>query len=280
MPAMSRRPWWERVLWVGAALAGLALVWEGYKVLGRFTDSLPVRSTNAAMPHVWDIVGSLFESTQQGGGELLLVTLLRSAAYTLREAAVGFLLGGSVGLLIAMVFVRSPLLERSFMPYVVASQTVPLIAIAPMVVIWLGRLGWPRWVPVTVISAYLAFFPVVINAVRGLRSPHPDALDLMTALHASPPQELWKLRLPASLPFLFSGLRVAANAAIVGAIIGELPAGSGEGLGRTLLTFNQYFSLQPERLFAAILVSALLGLLFWGVVVGLERLVVRGGATA
>jgi NitT/TauT family transport system permease protein len=179
-----------------------------------------------------------------------------------------------VGFTLGVVFVHSPLLERGLMPYVVASQTVPLLAIAPMVVIWGSRLNWPAWVAVTLISAYLTFFPVTINTLRGLNSPDPTARELMLSYAASRWQVLWKLRVPAALPYLFTALKISATVSLIGAIIGELPSGIGDGLGRALLTFSYYYITGPEKLYAAILVAALLGIVFTLLVLQAERMAI------
>jgi NitT/TauT family transport system permease protein len=257
-------------------------LWEGYKAIGEatgnkipFTDiALPVRSTDNSMPHVWQMVGTLFEPARRGGAEILLAILLRNALFTWREALVGFAIGSLIGFTLGVIFVHSSLLERGLMPYVVASQTVPLLAIAPMVVIWGSRLGWPAWASVTVISAYLTFFPVTINTLRGLTSPEATALELMRSYAATPWEVLWKLRVPAALPYIFTALKISATTSVIGAIVGELPSGIPDGLGRSLLTFAQYFSTGPEKLFAAVLISALLGIAFFGVVALIERLVI------
>jgi NitT/TauT family transport system permease protein len=157
------------------------------------------------------------------------------------------------------------------MPYVVASQAVPVLAIAPIVVVWSGRLDFPNWVPIAVISAYLAFYPVAINTLRGLRSPEATSMELMRSYAASPGQVLWKLQIPASLPYLFPALKISASASVIGAIVGELPAGFPQGLGRAILSFASSFSSAPEKLFASVLVSAMLGLAFVGLISLIER---------
>lgn len=265
-----------------AVLFFLILVWEGYKVFGKasFGNDRPFfwlpRPDNVSMPHVWDIVDSLFSPVSRAeGADILLVILVRNALTTAYRAGLGFLIGSLAGFALGALFSRSRLLERGLMPFVVASQTVPLIAIAPMIVIWGGRIGWPPLVSVAMISAYLAFFPVTINALRGLRSPDPAAVELMRSYAATESQVLWKLRLPASLPYLFTALKIAATTSVIGAIVGELPAGVPDGLGRALLTFNQYFITGPERMYAAIMVSAVVGIAFYGVVVLAEHLVER-----
>lgn len=267
---------------VGIVVA-LATVWELYKVLGGatgglipFTEArLPIRPDDKSMPHVWDIVGALFEPRQRGSDELLFSFLIQNALFTWREAAAGFIAGSITGFSLGVLFARSRLVERGMMPYVVASQTVPLIAIAPMVVIWGAQIGWPPWISVSIIAAYLTFFPVTINTLRGLRSPAATATELMRSYAASRSDILWKLQVPAALPYVFTALKVSATASVIGAIIGELPAGLGDGLGRSLLTFSYYYISGPEKLFAAILVSALLGIVFVAVVATVERIVLR-----
>jgi NitT/TauT family transport system permease protein len=277
--------------WLGRALSFLALLaivialWEGYKLLGKlsggtipFTNlGLPVRADNRSMPHVWDIVGALFQPRQRGSEEILVVFLAKGAFFTLRSALVGFLVGSVIGFAIGVVFVHSRFLERGLMPYVVASQTVPIIAIAPMVVIWVSRLGWPTWRGVAIIAAYLTFFPVAINTLRGLRSPDPPAVELMSSYASSGWEVLWKLRFPAALPYLFTALKVSATLSVTGAIIGELPTGLSQGLGRSLLTFMYYYVSGPEKLYASVLVAGALGITFVGAVALAERLVVPTG---
>jgi len=166
-------------------------------------------------------------------------------------------------------------LQRGFLPYVVASQTVPILAVAPIVVVYLGSLNVAAWFSVAVIAAYLTFFPVAINTLRGLQSTDRRAVELMRALAANRWRILWKLRVPAALPFIFSALKISATASIVGAIIGEAPSSIQDGLGGYIVNFNQYYTLNPQNLWATNLVAALLGVSFFLVVVGAEKVVVR-----
>jgi NitT/TauT family transport system permease protein len=191
---------------------------------------------------------------------------MKAAFLTLREALVGFLIGGIVGFGLGVLFVRSATAERAFMPYVVASQTVPIIAIAPMVVVWGGRLAVPHWLTVSIIAAYLTFFPVVINTVRGLRSPEATSMELMRSYASTPREILWKVQVPAALPYIFTALKVSAAASVIGAIVGELPAGFRGGLGRDLLQFSQQFTAAPQKLFAAVVIAGLAGIVFVGLV--------------
>lgn len=274
---------WKRVASILVVLAAVIALWEGYKLLGAatggvwpFTDvEMRPRPDNRSMPHVWDVVAALFQPARRGGDALIL-TLSVATLYTLREAAVGFLVGGMFGFGLGVLFVRSQTAEQAFMPYVVASQTIPIIAIAPMVVIWGARLQVPQWLAVAVIAAYLTFFPVAINTVRGLRSPEATATELFHSYAASPRERLWKLQVPSALPYIFTALKVSAAASVVGAIVGELPAGMGDGLGRALLQFNQVFAADPTKLYATVLMAALGGLFFVGLVTLVERFTLPG----
>ena len=278
----------------------LALTWEAYKLLGAPGGAylrgtvpaqadaqkpvgalcasvglcelkLPVRADDRAMPHVWKILATIFEPPRRGSDTILLNILLRASLFTLQEAVAGFLIGGMLGFALGVAFAHSGLLERGLLPYVVASQTVPLLAIAPMVVIWLGgsRLS------VAVIAAYLTFFPVTINTLQGLRSPEPTAVELMRSYAASSWDILWKLRVPAALPYIFTALKVSATASVVGAIIGELPSGIADGLGRVILNFNQYYATGPEKLWASILFASCTGMIFFLLIALLEWIVIH-----
>lgn len=256
-------------------------LWEGYKLLGSatggtipFTETrLPVRTDDRSMPHIWQIIQALAEPARRGGEQSLAWLLTKSAWVTFREALAGFGAGSLIGFGLGLLFVRSPLAERGLMPWVVASQTVPLLAIAPMVVLWAGKARLPLWVAVAAIAAYLSFFPVTINTVRGLRSPSPTAVELFRAYAATPRQELLKLRIPAALPYLFTALKIAAGASVIGTIVGELPSGLPDGLGRQLLTFAYYYISGPEKLYGAVLFSALLGIAFVTLVALVERMI-------
>ena len=267
----------------------LFLVWEGAKWLGgdpwRLHGSVlgiqidyehvpPLKfkiATDLALPHVWSILGAFVQPAQRNGPPLGQV-LLGNAAFTFGEALVGFAIGAALGLTLGVVFSQSRTAERAFVPYVVASQTVPIVAIAPLVVIFLPV----GWLAVAIIAAYLTFFPVTMGALRGLRSADPWAVELMRSYASSSRQILWKLRLPAALPYLFTSFRIAASASVVGAIIGELPSGIPYGLGSSILNFKQYYVSGPERLWATIIVAAMVGLIFVGLVRLAESLVSRG----
>jgi len=254
-----------------AVLLGLVVLWEGYRAFGLALDlKWPLEVNSRTMPHVYEMVAQLFKPSRRNG-PLLLKVLLKAALFTGREAALGFVLGALTGFLLGVVFAHSRMLERGLLPYIVASQTVPILAIAPMVVIWLGG----GLFSVAVIAAYLTFFPVTINTLRGLRSADPRAHELMSSYAADRWSVLWKLRVPASMPYLFTALKIAAPASVVGAIIGELPSSIQGGLGGAILNFNQYYITSPSSLWATNIIAALLGIGFFSVVVVAERLVVH-----
>jgi NitT/TauT family transport system permease protein len=246
------------------ALVILVALWEGAKAIFALPDY--------KLPHISMIFEALTRPTPKG---MTLWVLLGDTLYTGLEAVLGFALGGVAGFLLAVLFVHVKPAERGLLPYVIASQTVPIIAIAPMIVVGIGRLGAPPWLSKSIIAAYLTFFPVTINVLRGLTSVQRDQLALMHSYAASKAQIFFKVRLPASVPFLFTALKISATASVIGAIIGELPVGSTRGLGVQLVVGSQYNTFNPGFLWATILMAALLGLVFYGAVALVERWVVR-----
>ncbi len=227
---------------------------------------------NLNLPHLQRIAEAFLQPARRNGEFLLARILLNAGLYTWGEAVFGFVFGALLGLILGTLFAHFKLLERALLPYVVASQTVPILAIAPMIVIWLGA----SWVSVAVIAVYITFFPVTINTMRGLLSPKPTAVELMESYAASRWTTLWKLRFPAALPYIFAALKVSATASVVGAIIGELPSGIGAGLGRAILDFSSDYSLvSTPKLWAAIITAALIGVSFFLIVSAVERVVLR-----
>jgi NitT/TauT family transport system permease protein len=225
------------------------------------------------LPHLQHIAEAFLQPARRNGPLLLVRILAGAGVYTWQEALFGFALGASLGFILGTLFAHSRLLERGLLPYVVASQTVPILAIAPMVVIWLG--AGPM--AVAVIAAYITFFPVTINTMRGLQSPNPMALELMHSYAASKWEIMWKLRFPAALPYIFTALKVSATASVVGAIIGELPSSIRDGLGRAILDFSSDYSLiSTPKLWAAIIMAAVIGIIFFVIISLIERFVLRG----
>lgn len=229
-------------------------------------------TNNLNMPHLQSIAEALLQPARRQGPVLLVRILAGAALFTWSEAVIGFVSGAFLGFVLGALFAHSRLMERGLLPYVVASQTVPILAFAPLVVLWLG--AGPG--AVAVIAAYLTFFPVTINTLRGLTSPQPTALELMRSYAASQWTIMWKLRFPAALPYIFTALKVSATSSVVGAIIGELPSGIRDGLGGAILNFNQYYTSDPAKLWGAIFIAALVGIAFFVIIGLLERAVLGG----
>ncbi len=197
--------------------------------------------------------------------------LLYHVAVTGESTLVGFAMGTALGLVLSICIVHSRTLDRALLPWVVASQSVPVLAIAPIVLVILGSMGFSGVTPKAVIAMYLCFFPVTVAMVQGLRSPQVIETEMMHTYAASRWQALWMLRLPAALPFLFPALRVGIAAGLVGAMVAELPTGAQAGLGARLLTGSYYG--QTIQIWSALVMSALLGLTLTGIVATIETLV-------
>ena len=271
---------------VAVLLVGVA--WSGYKAMGEATGGvwpgtsidLPVKTDDITLPAFTDIVTRPFEPQRANDDTLLWQTIVSAGVFTFKEAALGFAAGTVVGLALALVMLRAGWLERGLLPWVIISQTVPLIALAPIVVAWgngleLPGLAWAPWMSVSLIATYLTFFPVAVSGLRGLQSPSPQSLDLMASCAASWRQVLLKLRFPAALPYLLPALKVAATASVVGAIVGEISAGVAGGLGRLILSYSQQYLSDPARLYCSVIGAGLLGLAVVTLVGVAERALLR-----
>jgi NitT/TauT family transport system permease protein len=203
--------------------------------------------------------------------------LLLHVGVTAQSTLVGFVLGTLLGVVLAAAIVHSRTLDRALLPWIVASQTVPVLAIAPIVLVILGSLGFSGIAPKAAIAMYLCFFPVTVAMVQGLRSPQRIETELMHTYAATRWQAFWLLRLPAALPFLFPSLRVAIAAGLVGAMVAELPTGAQAGLGARLLTGSYYGN--TVGIWSALVMAALLGLALTAAVAGVERAVLKRGRT-
>jgi len=265
----------RRVLLVVCGIAVFWALWEAYRWIGEslgITWPFAVNAVN--MPHIHDMLNALRLPLQPGGPPLIHYEW-HWALFTAKEALLGFVLGAAIGFGLAVLLANSRIMRQGLLPYIVVSQTVPILAVAPMVVVGLGQKGVSPWIAVSVIAAYLTFFPVAMNTLRGLLSPDRRDLELMRSYAADRRSVLWKLRVPASLPFVFSALKISATACVIGAIIGETPASIQDGLGGAIVNFNQYYSTGPERLWATNIVCAVLGFAFFGAIVLAEKLVLR-----
>lgn len=261
-----------------ASVLAVGSAWEGYKLLGP-ADGLLVgqtrllpRTSDLAMPHTWDMAARLFEPVSGGAGAPpLWSAVLRAGAASLGVAAVGWLLGLVVGTLLALAMQRVRIVESAMLPLVVLSQTVPLVALAPLVRSWgarleLGTVQWAPWMSVAVIASYLAFFPVAVGMLRGLQSPTTIHAELMRAYGAGWWPTLLRLRLPASVPYLLPALRLAAANAVVGAVVAEVATGLPGGLGRMIVEFAAFSASDPAKPWAPIFGAVALGLVAAGLV--------------
>jgi NitT/TauT family transport system permease protein len=291
-PAVARRAGgWSgaarRAGWFAASVVLVCALWEAYKLVGSPDGSsvlgvrvLP-RADDASMPHVWEVLRRFGRpESSAADSSPVVVGVLEAVWFTFRVAMAGLLIGVIVGLLLGVVMQRYAVAERGLLPYVVLSQTVPLIALAPLVVGWAGRLHigeltWRPWMSVAVIAAYLAFFPMAVGALRGLRSPPAYAVELMRSYSASYPQSLLRLRLPASVPYLIPALRLAAAAAVVGAIVAEISTGTRGGIGRLVIEYSREATSDPAKVYTAFLGAAALGLLVAGLVALLDHALSR-----
>ena len=205
------------------------------------------------------------------------VSSKRSLVYhgwvTISSTLVGFGIGALLGIVLAVGIVYIPTLNRSVMPWIIASQTIPILAIAPMIIVGLGSIGLTGLFPKSIISAYLCFFPVTIGMVKGLRSPDPIHMDLMKTYCASDSNTFFKLRWPSSTPFLFASLKVSIAISLVGAIVGELPAGAQAGLGARLLTGSYYG--QTIQIWSALICASILAAILVFLMIAIEKIVLK-----
>jgi NitT/TauT family transport system permease protein len=267
----------RRVGTFALALALVAVVWELYKVIGPedggtvFGWAILPRANDTAMPHVWEMFSRYGQPENRASDTPILVVVLRGAWFTFRIALAGLALGTAVGLGLAVLMARYKVVERGLLPYLVLSQTVPLIALAPLVVSWGGRLHvgafeWPRWLSAAVLGAFLAFFPVAVGTLKGLTSTPPASLELMDSFAASWRQTLFKLRFPAALPYIVPALKLAATASVVGVVVAEISTGLAGGIGRLIIEYAREATSDPAKVFTAVFGAAALGLVMAGIV--------------
>jgi NitT/TauT family transport system permease protein len=266
--------WYAGAVWLNAAqvIERTLSAQPGWGALDLIRLTLDMGRPVLPAPH--QIALDLFESLTgwplDSSRNLLFHTAVTGSATLL-----GFAMGTLLGVLLAVGIVHSRTLERSLFPWIIASQTVPVLAIAPIVIVILGSFGLTGLFPKAVISMYLCFFPVAVALVKGLRSPGVMELELLHTYAASSTHTFWKLRVPASLPFLFPSLRVGIAAGLVGTIVGELPTGAQAGLGARLLTGSYYGN--TVQIWSALVMSALLGLVLTSAVALAQRALAPGG---
>lgn len=271
-PAAKAAPW----LWGAAGILALMLLWEAYKLIGPAegvligeTRVLP-RTSELAMPHLWDMGARLFEGeTQAQTADPLWVTVVSASAFTLGIAAAGWVAGVVVGVGLALIMLRWKIAEWGLLPWIVLSQTVPIIAFAPVVRSWgaqleLGPLQWEDWMSVALIASWLAFFPIAVGTLKGFQSPETAHVELMHTYSVGWWTTLIRLRLPAAVPYLLAALRLGAANAVIGAVVAEVSTGLRGGIGRILVQFAGQASNDPAKAWGPIFGAVALGLVAAG----------------
>ena len=266
-------------LWALAGIGIVVVMWELVKWLGGFVP-MPFNTSDITMPHVWTMFSAMGEPEVRGSDTTVLDAVISAAFRSLLLAFGGFIIGVSVGLLLAVIMQRFLFAERGLLPFVIASQTVPLIALAPLIVgignrIEIGPVQWTTTYSVMFIAAYLAFFPLSVGALRGLQAPTPTSMELMRSYAATPGQMLRKLRFPSSIPYMVPALRVSAAAAVVGTVVAEISAGVRGGIGRMLIEYARQTTSQPAKVYVAVFGAIALGLLVAALVTALDVYLTR-----
>ncbi|WP_330254791.1 ABC transporter permease subunit [Nocardia sp. NBC_00565] len=271
MSAVARA---RRVAYAVGVLLLVVAVWELVKAfvpergVSIGDQRILPRTNDGALPHVWSVITVLGDKDGSGtvGG-----TLVRTAGFTFGLALLALAIGTVVGIALAVVMQRFSFVERGLLPYIIVSQTVPLIALAPLVAGWGGKIviagePWRPWMSIAVIASYLAFFPVAVGMLRGLQAPSKASVELLYSYSASWWETLLHLRFPAAVPHFLPALRLAAAASVIGAVVAEISTGTAGGIGRQIIVFSQQATGDAARLYAAVLVAALLGVAVTAVV--------------
>jgi NitT/TauT family transport system permease protein len=269
------------------SIALVAVLWELYKVVGPekggklFGVAILPRSNDTAMPHLWEMLSRYAEPEMRApNSKLIWFVVLKGAFYSFRLALVGFVLGSTIGVALAALMTRFKTMERGLLPYLVISQTVPLIALAPLVVSWGGKLQifgftWPRWLSASVLGAFLAFFPIAVGTLRGLKSAPAASLELMDSYAASWKQTLFKLRFPAAIPYMVPAFKLGASGAVIGVVVAEISTGLKGGIGRLIIEYARQATGDPAKVFTAVFGAAGLGLAMAGLVALADVLLMR-----
>lgn len=274
----------RRALMVPIALVLFVLLWEGYKAVGPadggeiFGWRIIPRSGDSQMPHVIEMFRRFGRPEVRGADQRTVFAAVAAATwYSFRLALVGLVLGVLLGLLLAIVMARFNLARKALMPYLIVSQTVPLIASAPIVNSWGGKLSiggfdFQRWMSAVLLSALLAFFPIAVGALRGFSSPKESSLELMDSFAASWWQGFRKLRFPSAVQYLVPALKLAAAASVVGVVVSEISIGIGSGIGRLIIVYSQEATSDPAKVYTAVVGAAVLGLAMAALVAAIDRL--------
>jgi len=267
------------LLWALAGVVLIAIMWELTKFVGTVIE-LPFNTSDQAMPHVWTMLSGFTAPEVRGSETTVFQAVVSAATYSFTLALGGFVIGVTVGLILAIVMQRFLFMERGLLPFVIASQTVPLIALAPLIVgignqISFGPIQWSTTYSVMFIAAYLAFFPLSIGALRGLHAPSPTSFELMRSYAASNNKVLWKLRFPSSVPYLVPALKVSAAASVVGTVVAEISTGVRGGIGRLMVEYARETTSQPAKVYVAVFGAIALGLVVAAVISAVDVLLTR-----
>lgn len=259
---------WEGYKWLGPQNGGEVL---GWKVLPRAKDSI--------MPHLSDIIARASEPVNRASDQTVAGLVLEGVWFSLRLVLAGFGMGLVAGVLLAVLMTRFRVAERAVLPYLVISQTVPLIALAPLLATWSGKVEiagweWPRWLTASVLGAFLTFFPIAVGTLRGLQSPPPAALELMNSLASPWSRTLFKLRFPAAVPHIVPALKLGAAGAVIGVIVSEISVGLRGGVGRLVQEFSGNTGDRP-LVFVAVFGAMLVGLAMAGLIALLDMVITR-----
>jgi NitT/TauT family transport system permease protein len=264
----------------------VAVGWEVYKAFGPQDGGtvlgwriLP-RAKDRVMPHVSDIVARFGDPISRSSHESVLSVVLKAVGYSFRLVLAGFAVGLITGVLLAVVMTRFRIAARAVLPYLVISQTIPLIALAPLIVSWGGKLQvggfvWERWMSASLLGAFLTFFPIAVGTLRGLQSPSASSLELMDSFAAPWRSTLFKLRFPAALPFMVPALKLGAAGAVIGVVVSEISTGLRGGIGRLVIEFGRATTSDPAIVYTAVIGAAFLGLVMAGLVAIVDVVLMR-----
>jgi NitT/TauT family transport system permease protein len=264
----------------------VAVGWELYKRFGPQDGGsvlgwriLP-RAKDRVMPHVSDIISRFSDPISRASDESVFSVVFKAAGYSFRLVVAGFAIGLIAGVLLAVVMTRFRIAARAILPYLVISQTIPLIALAPLIVSWGGKLEiggfvWERWMSASLLGAFLTFFPIAVGTLRGLQSPSVSSIELMDSLAASWRSTLFKVRFPSALPYMVPALKLGAAGAVIGVVVSEISTGLRGGIGRLVIEFGRATTSDPAIVYTAVLGAAFLGLVMAGLIALVDMVLMR-----
>ena len=286
--AVRRKVWGARLrrfAMFPLAFVIVALLWEGYKAVGPvhggklFGVRVLARTDDRAMPHVLDMFRRFGRPEVRGSEETILAVVIKATWYSFRTALAAFVIGSVLGMVLAVLMARFKVIEKALMPYLIISQTVPILVLAPLIFSLMAynsrELAGETWLAAVLLGVFLAFFPVAVGGLRGLQSTPAAPLELMDSLAAGWWRTLLKLRLPSAVPYIGPALRLAGASAVVGVVVSEISLGIRYGIGRLILSYGQEATSDPPKLFTAVFGAAALGLVMAAFVAGIDRLLMR-----